>query len=541
MNRSILFQVTAPAILTGVVLIGVCFGSAWSIHRLQTNLALILSDNVMSVEASLDLENALRQARYHSLLYLVHPRDATLKQIEQDERAFEDALDRALESANTPDEEALLDRIEGGYEQYREEMERLRSEVARTGPRQDFVELARTHPIRHITNPCQELGRMNRRQLQSNAADSNELSRKTWRVLLLLGLGGPIGGLIAGFGMSRGLSRSITRLSFRVRDVVDRLDTARARGLGDSASTPATSPDAEAAPASGTIHLTVKADGDLGTLDRQLQHVLRRVEEVTERCQRQQRDILRAEQLAAVGQLAAGVAHEVRNPLTGIKLLVEAALRPRRDGAPFLSEEDLCVIRDEITRLEGIVQHFLDFARPPAPQLQPVDLRDLAQRPLDLIRGRARQQRVTVEVALPEATVPVRADPGQVHTVVANLLFNALDAMPRGGRLRLAVAPAEGGMARLEVADTGPGISPELSGRLFTPFATTKPTGTGLGLSLSRRIVEEHGGRIAACGAPESGACFVVELPAAAVSTSEAPLPPLRGRGEQDRRTEAGL
>src|SRR5262245_23937464 len=109
MNRSILFQVTAPAILTGLVLVGVCLGAAWSVHRLQGNLAYILSDNVMSVQASLDLENAVRQMRYHSLLYLMHPTPGTLAQIETDELAFEDALDRAVESANSPEEDALLD------------------------------------------------------------------------------------------------------------------------------------------------------------------------------------------------------------------------------------------------------------------------------------------------------------------------------------------------------------------------------------------------------------------------------------------------
>jgi signal transduction histidine kinase len=207
-----------------------------------------------------------------------------------------------------------------------------------------------------------------------------------------------------------------------------------------------------------------------------------------------------------------------------MKLLVEAALlRPRRDHQPFLSEEDLHVIHGEITRLEEIVQHFLDFARPPALRLERADLRELTRRPLELIRARARQQRVTVDVALPEDPVTVRADPGQVHTVVVNLLLNALDAMPRGGRLRLAVSAEPGGEARLEVRDTGPGIAPDLSGRLFTPFATTKATGTGLGLSVSRRIAEQHGGRIEGGNSPDGGACFAVELPLADGPDHETP------------------
>src|SRR5262249_7874678 len=129
-----------------------------------------------------------------------------------------------------------------------------------------------------------------------------------------------------------------------------------------------------------------------------------------------------------------------------------------------------------------------------------------------LIRARARQQGVNVEVEVPGEPVPVRADAGQIHTVLVNLLLNALDAMPRGGALQLSVAPAEGGRAAVRVRDTARAPPAEVAGRLFTPFATPKPTGTGLGLSLSKRIVEEHGGSIRAGAAAGGGTCFTVEL-----------------------------
>src|SRR5262249_10141431 len=151
--------------------------------------------------------------------------------------------------------------------------------------------------------------------------------------------------------------------------------------------------------------------------------------------------------------------------------------------APFLSEEDLRVILGEVARLEEIVQHFLDFARPAPARPRQADLCDLVSRPLELIRTRARQQGVEVEVRCPDEPVPLHADGGQVNTVLVNLLLNALDAMPRGGRLQVRVA-RDGPTARVEVQDNGPGIHPDLAGRLFTPFASTKPTGTGLGLSL---------------------------------------------------------
>lgn len=489
MQTRILLQVTAPAIAIAVLMIGVSAGSAWSIHRLQTNLTSILAESVTSVKASGDLQNSLRRLRYRSLLYLIHPTPDILAEIADAERDFHEAFEQAREACTTPQEEACLDRIETGFSAYLEEMARLRTEAVKSGPPKDFATVALTHPIRHIVEPCQELGDLNREQLEQTVRDSNDLSGRWSGVLLFLGIASPLGGLIAGYGIARGLTRSIARLRVRVRDVFNRLS------ISDSQE---------------DVRLTLVADGDLAATEKQLEEVVRRVETVMERLQRQQREILRAEQLAAVGQLAAGVAHEVRNPLTGMKLLVEAALRPQRPHP--LSREDLEVIHAEIVRLEEIVRYFLDFARPQPLQRATQDLRDVVVRPVELVRGRARHQRVELEVTLPDRPVIASIDAAQIHTVVVNLLLNALDAMPNGGRIQLSI-DSQDGTARIVVRDTGSGIAPEVLPILFTPFTSTKPTGTGLGLSVSRRVVEEHGGTIRAENAAEGGARFVIGVP----------------------------
>jgi signal transduction histidine kinase len=507
MPRKILFQVAAPAVVVGLLLVGTCVVGAWSVQRLQSNLTHILTRNVQSLQASLELENSMRRLRYHSLLYLSRPSAAERDQIAEEEQAFAQSLDRARAAARSERERRLIAAIDDGYRQYHDEMARLRAEVARREPPSDFQRLlAETHPIRHVVDPCQELRQVSKDQLEETARESEKVSRLAWLVLLLVGLVGPVGGLLLGYGIVRGLNRSLARLQLRVHDVARRLH----------APLPSTGPAAAEGDLIDVASLTVASDADLGEVDRQLAHVVRRVEEVLERLRRQHWEMLRAEQLAAVGRLAAGVAHEVRNPLTGMKLLVEAALRPGSHSK--LTEEDLRVIHGEIVRLEETVESFLSFARLPAPRRQVCDLRDVVGRPVELVRPRAQRQGVTVAVEAPPQPLPVEADAGQVHTVLVNLLFNALDALPRGGRVDVRL-DAPDGVCRLHVCDSGPGIAPEMAGKLFTPFASTKPTGTGLGLSLARRIVEEHGGRISGANRPEGGACFTIELPRASESS----------------------
>jgi signal transduction histidine kinase len=260
--------------------------------------------------------------------------------------------------------------------------------------------------------------------------------------------------------------------------------------------------------------LTLPAGGgDLQQLDQQLQHVVRRIEDAAQNIQRQQQEMLRAEQLSAVGQLAASVAHEVRNPLTSVKLLVEAAHRTR-DRRP-LTDEDLGVIYQEIERLEQTVQSFLDFARPLTLIRQVADLREVIGQAVELVRAKARQLGTTIDVRVPDGPALAEVDRGQWCTVLVNLFLNALDAMPLGGLLDVVLEDGPEGL-ELRVCDTGSGISPAMMARLFRPFASSKATGTGLGLSICKRIVEEHGGTIHGGNRPRGGACFTLTLPAAA-------------------------
>jgi len=488
MNRNILIQVTAPTVLIGGLLFVACVISAWHISRLQGDLAKMLSQEVVSLRAAQELEIRVRQLRFRSFLNLIdpaHPREAPIEKAQQE---FEKALDEARQAANNDQERAYVHAIAKAYERYQKDLASLPAELARAGTPPDLHKLADAHPVNHIDEACKGLLTVNKEEMEDMANEGERVSRLVTFAMIGLGLIGPLSGLVGGYGIARGLSRTIYQLSVRVHDVAQRLD----QTVGS---------------------LTLPGDGDLRTLDTQLQYVVHRVEEVMASWQRQQRDMLRAEQLSAVGQLAASVAHEVRNPLTGVKLLIDAALLPNKPRA--LSMRDLQVIRDEVIRVEKTVKEFLDFARPPVPHCSRCDLREVVQQAIDLVRARARQQEVALSVDEGNEPVPVHVDRGLLCTVFVNLFINSLDAMPGGGRLDVTVRATPSAGARIDIADSGPGIAPEMLSRLFTPFASTKATGTGLGLSISRRIMEEHGGLLTGGNRSEGGARFSIRLPAA--------------------------
>jgi len=226
--------------------------------------------------------------------------------------------------------------------------------------------------------------------------------------------------------------------------------------------------------------------------------------------------IARQEKLASLGSLAAGVAHEIRNPLTAIRFRL-FSLQRAIPGSESESE-DVTVIASELDRLERIVQDFLRFARPSEPELVSVPAQRLLQEVSNLLQPQlARNQ---IELKLEESDpLWVRADTQQIKQVMINLIQNAAESIKQHGSITLRVRPERApsrhrnGLAVLEVSDTGKGIPRELEKRLFDPFFTTKEGGTGLGLPIAARIVEKHGGVIRYRTNSDGGATFSVVLP----------------------------
>jgi signal transduction histidine kinase len=225
-----------------------------------------------------------------------------------------------------------------------------------------------------------------------------------------------------------------------------------------------------------------------------------------------ERSLAHAEKLAAIGELTARVAHEIRNPVAAARSLSQQLARA--PGTPFAEEHGL--ILGELDRVERQVAGLLRFARRDELRLEAVELASLVREACDALGARLGAAGIEVELDVPGA-VAARGDREKLRQVLLNLIENAIDALAASdGARRLRVAAAStNGSATVEVADSGPGVPAEALARLFDPFFSTKPHGTGLGLAIVKRTVEAHGGRITAAGAPGTGLCVRVELPLA--------------------------
>jgi C4-dicarboxylate-specific signal transduction histidine kinase len=227
-----------------------------------------------------------------------------------------------------------------------------------------------------------------------------------------------------------------------------------------------------------------------------------------------QAQLIRAEKLSAVGELASGVAHEINNPLTTI--LGQSHLLLASGDVKEAARDRLNIIAEETSRAARIVQNLLMFARHYTPERRPCSLADQVRRVLELKAYQLRQDDVEIRTEFTPCP-PVYADENQIQQVLLNLVQNAHQAMARQAPphiLTVRVRPVDGG-GRIEVLDTGPGIPPDVLPKIFDPFFTTKPPGdgSGLGLSVSYGIISEHSGRLWGENRPDGGAAFIVELP----------------------------
>ncbi len=314
----------------------------------------------------------------------------------------------------------------------------------------------------------------------SSRAAQVRLERFMLRVEILVAVGGILLALLVAFWTTARITRPVEALAAGARAV-----------------------------AAGDWHtqVDVNAGGEIGALAAAFNQMTRELLEQRER-------LVQAERVAAWRELARRLAHELKNPLFPLQITVENLQRARAGHPGEFDEvflESTATLLAELGKLRGIVGRFSDFAQMPRPQLETVDLNGMVRESLKVFDAQMQAAGVTLRLDLAADLRAVQADPGQLGRALQNLVLNAIDAMPAGGTLAIRTAAHEGGV-RLEISDTGQGLTQEECDRLFTPYYTTKTHGTGLGLAIVQSVVSDHGGKIGVRSEPGKGTTFVIDL-----------------------------
>jgi signal transduction histidine kinase len=269
----------------------------------------------------------------------------------------------------------------------------------------------------------------------------------------------------------------------------------------------------------GLVGLPAFALGHVADRERRARAEVERLndelKETLSRLQAAQQELLVAERMATVGRLSLKVAHEVRNPISAIELnaeLLEDILRGHSGKDLEEAAGVVTAIRDQVKNLDAITEEYLTFARFPRPHFEEESVNDLVVELADFVRPVATRQGLTVRVETTPGLPMMDVDRGLLRQAVLNLVKNGLEVLSRGGELTLATRRA-GEAVEISVSDSGPGITEDVSRRLFEAFFTTKPQGTGLGLSIARQITEEHGGALRWENRAGGGATFIISLP----------------------------
>ena len=251
---------------------------------------------------------------------------------------------------------------------------------------------------------------------------------------------------------------------------------------------------------------------EIGDLGRDFNEMVAQLKASREEIQRlHQTQMSRAEHFATLGELAAGLAHEIRNPLAGIAGVLDIASRDLPETSPAHSVmEDA---KQEAVQINRILTELLDTARPKPPQFRVIDIVGTVEHAVMFARQQAVTKRINIEFEVKDSPPLVEHDPAQINQVLLNLLLNAIQSMDKPGIVHVVVRPLDEEMVSISVSDQGKGIAAEHLPNIFRPFFTTKGHGTGLGLSLARRMVESHGGTINVTSTLGQGTQFTVLLP----------------------------
>jgi signal transduction histidine kinase len=479
-----------PAILVAILLLAVISSavglfSAWRSAQLFRQLA---RQNLEQARAIYELETALLEQGFSTSLYLMGGKAEWLDELRRKRPDFDAWLAKAGRMGLDTDEQELIQRIGRAFAEYDGKSKDVIALYAGQNPeraRELWLDDTVTYYDR-VYELCENLSGTNTRDIeQALAAQSMQMKRvNLWVIVFLCVLAGLILGLA--IFLSYGVFRPLHHL-------VD--------SLGKEPGPP------------GAASSTAQEIRQLGSY---IGGLRQEIAQASSHLLLSQKRLHDAEKLASVGKLAASVAHEIRSPLTALRLRLFSMQKTLGDT---YDQTDFQLLSEEITRLDGIVRDFLEFAKPRKPALQRCSVQQLLDKTVQLLAYKLQATGVTIQRDDNGILSEVLADPEHLKQVFVNVLNNAIEALQAGGIIRIA-ARQEGShegdrIVRVFIHDNGPGIPHEFQDSIFEPFFGTKAEGTGLGLWIAKRIMSEHGGGIDLEQSAPGSTTFSLWLPAA--------------------------
>jgi signal transduction histidine kinase len=490
MRFHISYQIIVWALVTIAIILAGGFLIISLIYQLQDETTALIDQNVRSARTAKELTLSLYDIRAASLTYLFDRSPERIAALDSKQSDFILLLDEAKHSATTEEEKNLLQQISALFSNYQQTLTNA-LELHRKGyigqPNALIVHASQDliKTIDEKTSAFISINEMAQAAYEQTIRKNDNIIRTA---MYALGSGGIVLGLVLGWLIARIILNPIYKLVLKVRD---------------------------AAGSEMVEHVKMSPGKELEELDLHINRMIGRINQAHEDLEKNRELLERSSKLAAIGKIAPALAHEIRNPLTAVKMLIYAMMQE-----PDVNEEkrhDLEIITHEINRVEGFLQNFLKYARPAKPQMRMVSIIPVMRETLDLMQPRFRQNNIALTENHQHENLRIKADPDMIKQIILNLVLNAVESMGQGGELKLTTLvnadDTENQVFQISVSDTGPGIPDDIKDSLFDPFVKGKDQGVGLGLSISQRIAELHHGWISASNNPGKGATFTIHLP----------------------------
>jgi signal transduction histidine kinase len=487
-SPSLSFRLALASLVSAVAVAAVCLVALVSLR----NIASVSRSAVTRQIAALDESHAFAALLYQKgfLAHFMLTGDrAWLAQVDARRAAFETWLQSA-EEPSTPERRDLVQRIRDEYRTYDATRRRAVAHFD-AGQRGDAIKLLSDAQLRTETllASIQAFGDLRRREATETLAGGQRATDRLTGFIVVTSFFGAIASVVAGFLWARRFARPIYELRLRAESAAHRT--------------------------------RLQVDPRRGDLDGLAEHVtalLARLEESDSTLVEQRRRLAQNEKLSEIGELAAKLAHELLNPMAGMKAATQLLARAAEGGSvpPSSVAETAQALDAEISRVEQLVRRLVDYARPLSPRFEPCEPGDLVDSAVEVSRREVDRVRAVVRRDIEPGLPPLEADRLLVTQALANLICNAAQASPSRGVIEVEVRRAldhAGEQVVFEVSDRGGGLAAEDLPRIFRPFFTTKPSGHGLGLAVSHHVAVEHGGRITAGNRDGGGAVFQLSIP----------------------------